>query len=112
MSSLNAPLSTNKVSIFKLTIKDKFNDYFCLIRDKFFALALIISVTFFLGHPVGCFLLKNERNSNRSSFQKSQSLSDLRGARSGDQRKEMNIKSTLYISSRVNGKLYKLFFRI
>ena len=52
ISSLNAPIATNKVSMFKLTIEVEFNDYFRLIQAKSLALEMIISVTFSLGHPV------------------------------------------------------------
>ena len=47
MSTLNASISTNKVSIFKLTIEDLFQGYFRLIGATILALALIKSVTFF-----------------------------------------------------------------
>ena len=50
--SINAPISTNQVCIFKLTIEDYFKHYFGFIRSKFFSLSLIKSVAFFLGHPV------------------------------------------------------------
>ena len=50
--TLNAPISTNKVFIFKLTIEDYFKNPFGLIRSKFLSLSLIKSVAFFLGHPV------------------------------------------------------------
>ena len=52
ISSLNAPISANKVSMFKLTIEELFRDYFRLIQAKSLALAMTKSVTFFLGHPV------------------------------------------------------------
>ena len=52
ISSLNAPISANKVSFFMLTIEEYFKDYFRLIQAKTLALAMIKSVTFFLGHPV------------------------------------------------------------
>ena len=47
MFSLDVLILTNKVSIFKLTIKEYFKDDFRLIRAQFFTLALIKSVTFF-----------------------------------------------------------------
>ena len=50
--TLNAPISTNKVFIFKLTIEDNLKNYFGLIRSKFLSLSLIKSVAFFLEHPV------------------------------------------------------------
>ena len=52
ISSFNAPISANKVSIFKLAIEEWFKDYFRLIQAKSLALAMIKSVTFFMGHPV------------------------------------------------------------
>ena len=55
ISSLNAPISANKVSMFKLTIEEQFKDYFRLIQAKSLTPAIIKSVTFFLGHPVGHF---------------------------------------------------------
>ena len=61
--TLNVPISTNKVSTFKLTIEDYFKGYFGLIRSQFFSLSLTKSVAFFLGLPVYClkeiFLLPN-----------------------------------------------------
>ena len=50
--TLNLPISTNKVSIFKLTTEDCLKNHFGLIRSKFLSLSLIKSVAFFLGHPV------------------------------------------------------------
>ena len=44
--TLNAPISTNKVFIFKLSIEDYFKNYFGLIRSKFLSLSLIKSVVF------------------------------------------------------------------
>ena len=48
---LNAPISTNKVFIFKLTIEDYLKNYFGLIGSKFLSLSLIKSVAFFSGTP-------------------------------------------------------------
>ena len=42
--TLDAPISTNKAFIFKLTIEDYFKNYFGLIGSKF--------LRFLLGHPV------------------------------------------------------------
>ena len=50
--TLNAPISTNKVFIFKLTIEDIFKNYSGLIRYKVLSLSLIKSVALFPGHPV------------------------------------------------------------
>ena len=51
--TVNGPASTNKVSIFKLTIEDYFKNHSELIGFEFFLpLAPIKSVTFFLGHPI------------------------------------------------------------
>ena len=52
ISSLNAQISANKVSMLKLTFEESFKDYFRLIQAKSLTLAMIKSVTFFLGHPV------------------------------------------------------------
>ena len=52
ISSLDDQISANKISIFKLAIDEWFKDYFRLIQVKSLVLAMIKSVTFFLGHPV------------------------------------------------------------
>ena len=51
--TVNAPASTNKVFIFKLTIEDYFNNHSESIGSKFLPLSPIKSVAFFLGHPLG-----------------------------------------------------------
>ena len=50
--TLNAPISTNEVSMFKLAIEVCFENYFRLIHAIFSLLGLTKSVYFFLGHPV------------------------------------------------------------
>ena len=50
--TLNAPISTNKVSIFKLAIEVCFENYFGLIHAIFLLLGSTKSVYCFLGHPV------------------------------------------------------------
>ena len=50
--TFNAPISANKVFLFKLTVEDYFKNYFELIRSKLLSLSLINSVAFFLGRPV------------------------------------------------------------
>ena len=46
--TVNAPESTNKVFVFKLTIEDFFKNHSELIGSKFLPLALIKSAAFFL----------------------------------------------------------------
>ena len=50
--TLNALISTNKVSMFKLAIEVCFENYFGLIHAIFLLLGSTKSVYFFLGHPV------------------------------------------------------------
>ena len=50
--TLNALISTNKVSMFKLAIEVCFENYFGLIHAIFSLLGSTKSVYFFLGHPV------------------------------------------------------------
>ena len=50
--TLNAPISNNKVSMFKLTIEVCFESCFGLIHAIFLLLGSTKSVYFFLGHPV------------------------------------------------------------
>ena len=52
-STLDAAISTKRVSIFKSTSEEKLKDYFRLIAAYFLALALIKGVTFVLEKPVG-----------------------------------------------------------
>ena len=48
--TLNAPISTNKVSLFKLAIGVCFENHFGLIHAIFLSLGSSKSVNFFLGH--------------------------------------------------------------
>ena len=50
--TLNAPISTNKVSMFNLAIEVCFENYFGLIHAMFLLLGSTKLVYFFLGHPV------------------------------------------------------------
>ena len=50
--TLNAPISTNKVSMFKLAIEVCFENYFGLIHAIFLLLGSTKSVYLLLGHPV------------------------------------------------------------
>ena len=51
ISTLKAPVSTNKVSVFKLTIEVCFKNVFGLIHAKLSSLGSTKSVYFFLGTP-------------------------------------------------------------
>ena len=48
MFTLNGLISISKVSVFELTIKDWFKDYFQLIQSNLLALALVKCITFLL----------------------------------------------------------------
>ena len=50
--TLNAPISTNEVSMFKLVIEVCFEKHSGLIHATFWSLGSTKSVCFFLGHPV------------------------------------------------------------
>ena len=50
--TLNAPIFTNEVSMFKLAIEICFENHFGLIHVIFLSLGLTKSVCFFYGHPV------------------------------------------------------------
>ena len=52
ISTLKASVSTIKVSIFKLTIQERFEKDFSLIEARFLALCPVNLISF-LGHPIG-----------------------------------------------------------